>query len=971
MKRNISHKTTKSGKSAGADVDSPLGTAEPESLTEKDGILSTEKNCMGKKPLWKRILKQVLKTLFIRLPLVIIILLALVLAGLKIWCSPERTESLLKEIFSSVSNGSLELKVREFSPFSGLIFEDIKIYNGPEFDSTLFASIDRLGVKYSIPEMLTGSIHIYEIGIDHPCVYLEEKKGVWNAACLMKSSGKDPEPEPVPEEKKEETSDHISLPVSVDALLHFSLKDLLVKAKGQDLSAGLEGFSVSMDLKVPPVKDIPLSPKAAGLAEVLNVKINPAEKLDLSFYSKEASVAPPVLLSFLLEWQSEGDEGKGFSSRFKCGTGSNPVRIKGSSLTLFNFLVSYNMFYDPAADVLSLGHLKVSFNDKNWLYLAGKISNLTSDPFISIYMKESLIDLKPLYPCYTALTGDRSINFNGLISLYPLKINGTLSDLQADGTLSLRNIYVKMLKAVMDAFVPKMDLVWKASLKGRDGAASLNLDVPHAFYTLKGSRSGDNGLKFSADISAPDMGSRVAVNSMSLKYYYPYTGEDVARLKMNGWLNTSSMTGKVSVTELYGFAGPLNSMLPPRIAGKVSVPLSRPVSLSLESSFCLGSPVMSGDLSMTAKVPDFAVNDLRLGVKAGFNTDRQKLDLDHLILSSRSWNAEITAAGKADLSGDPLRDSDLSLAVSLKAPENRTVYEDVQIRGLVDIRAGMKGDLKTGKIDGSVKIKDLNMNSQSRMISVEKMNLDFPFAYFFRARNGESMLAVEKNQVIDNDFFRQKPNFTVVSVKAKHPARNLSMEYMKDFEAFMAFKNNIFQIQDLKATVLDGSLSGKRILFDIADLNTANMEYLLEMDATNLDINRLDKTDQKKKTGEAELSLNANFSGKGLDINRELSASGYINIHKIGNDFANSLMKGLSETEGKSTLGIAQPVVDNTVTIKSFNFTLNKGLVYTTVKFNRKAIGYLFNIQDDIINFERLTIQEYLRKVGGAGNGSN
>ena len=186
----------------------------------------------------------------------------------------------------------------------------------------------------------------------------------------------------------------------------------------------------------------------------------------------------------------------------------------------------------------------------------------------------------------------------------------------------------------------------------------------------------------------------------------------------------------------------------------------------------------------------------------------------------------------------------------------------------------------------------------------------------------------------------------------------------------MAFQDNIFQISNLKAYVLDGSLMGKRILFNIADLHTRNMEYLLELDATNIDINRLDNPTQKEKKSGAELSLNVNFSGKGLDINKELDASGYINIHKIGNDFANSLMKGLSENQGKSTLGIVQPVLDNTMSVKSFNFNLDKGLIYARVLLNRKTISYFLQtkIQDDRVDFERITIQEYLRKVKSGGD---
>jgi hypothetical protein len=74
-------------------------------------------------------------------------------------------------------------------------------------------------------------------------------------------------------------------------------------------------------------------------------------------------------------------------------------------------------------------------------------------------------------------------------------------------------------------------------------------------------------------------------------------------------------------------------------------------------------------------------------------------------------------------------------------------------------------------------------------------------------------------------------------------------------------------------------------------------------------------------------------------------------------------MKGLSEKKGKSILGIAQPVVDNSMTIGEFNFDILNGLIYAKVSLKRRLLGNIFRIKDDTIEFERIPIQEYLRKV--------
>ena len=911
------------------------------------------------KTLSRRVTKQVLKTLFIRIPVAVIIFLIAALVFLKFYLTPQRAEALLTDNFGALFNGSISANVKEFSPYGGFVMEGIKIYNGPDFDNSLFVSIDKLVLKYDLPAVLTGSLRIHEVGVYKPRVYITEKNGVWNVEAFVKSSEETEKPE-----DKGGGLERIYSPIAIDAFCKIALDDLNVSLKGDGINAFVNGFSLSADLLVPPVHEIPLSLEALTLPEVLNVKINPAERLGFSLQTKDVTVSPSVLLTLLVDWR---EDEKKFISSFKCGTDKTPVQLQGTKLAPLDILVSYNMFYSPDEDKLNLEHLRVKFGKDTWIDIGGTISNVTKEPYINISMKESLIDLKKLYPYYARIMDDRSTMFSGVVSLFPADIQGTLSSLSAAGSLVLKNGNLRLLQTGTEFSVPAMNLDYNAKLRGRNIAAAVDLKVPHLYYTLKGTKSGDNGLRLTADANVINFGKQIEINSLEIRAYSPQTGADAARVKLSGNVDFSDgILGNVNITNIYGNPQPLQAMLMPRVAQKInSLPIKQPVNLSLASQFRLNDEQVSATADTLLKVPDFAVDDLKLSANAVYNFSEKRINLSKLTLSSAAWNGRLDVSGRVDMKEFPISDSDVKLSLRIKAPEERKIYDDIRLAGLVNIDAAMKGDLNTGKASGAVKFQGFSMSSVSRQLAIKDLNLDFPFAYLFKARHGDSSLSVGKSQVIDNDYFRQSPNFTIASISAKHPVRDVPVEYIKNFEAFMAFQDNIFQISDVKSTVLDGSLYGKRVLFDIADLRRRNMEYVLEIDATDIDINRLDNPNQKEKTRDAELSLNANFSGRGVDINRELNVTGYINIHKIGNNFANSLMKGLSETEGKSVLGVVQPVIDNTMSVKAFNLNLDKGMVYATVTLNRRIMSYVFGItiQENKINFERIPAQEYLRKV--------
>ena len=74
--------------------------------------------------------------------------------------------------------------------------------------------------------------------------------------------------------------------------------------------------------------------------------------------------------------------------------------------------------------------------------------------------------------------------------------------------------------------------------------------------------------------------------------------------------------------------------------------------------------------------------------------------------------------------------------------------------------------------------------------------------------------ALRSNQLIpDLDKLSIPDQFT--------PARDIAFEYMKDFSLAMQFKDNVFEIRNMKSYVLDGSLYGRQILFNLADFKPA------------------------------------------------------------------------------------------------------------------------------------------------------
>jgi AsmA family len=941
--------------------------SKPDILPQNNRILSTsddlkKKNVDSSRKLLagrKRIILKIARIVFLWIPFCLISLIIIVFIAAKIYLSPQKVEQLAAEQFSAISNGSLSMKVKVFDPYSDIWIEDIVIKNPAEFGGN-FLEVQKVRIRYGFFSLLTGNVHFDEIGIYKPRVYLVQKKGVWNVDRLMKPG----QPKPKETEKDESPAQtEISLPISVQLLLNFILDDLRVKIQGESVSGGIFGINFSAKIIVPPFKKIPLSPKAVTLLKEMSVLLNPDDRLDFSLYSPDVTVEPPLILGWSLLFDKGDGTASKFNSRLKFGTNKTPIRFKKSHLAPLDFLVSYDLYFDPVKDFVKLNDFSVLFKNKHWLKLEGSIAQASKKPDINIRMTRSDIVLTDLYPYYRAITGDEKMRFGGLISLAPFSIIGTPDSLAVKGSVSLTSIEVKMPD--FELSLPNGSIGYGLQKNGSRGKISASVSMPDFVFVLDRGRSGLNGFSFVCDIDAEENFSVFDIKSATLKYYNPQTKEDAFRAVIRGSVSTDSqIKGKIAVHNLYFMKGPLLQMLPDALRKTIAgIPLKKECTGSINSEFVLGVKT-DAQIQALFKIPDFGIDDLALKADVQQDPGAKKITVRSVSVASPSRGLTLGMKGFVEMKKEPISDSDLTLSLTVDYPKMKTVAGGLQLEGRVNMSARMKGDTSTGKARGSFTVTNMSLKNTESMLAVNSLNLNFPFEYDFAYKpEGGSRIAVDKSSIIDSSLFSEKENLSIASIAAKHPARNEQWTYVKDVKGTLFFKNNAFEIQNLSGRVLEGSLLMKDTFFYLSDLNIHNMEYNFAFDLTNVDIGTLDETGSASKDRNAELSMNARLYGRDLDIKRNLKLNGSVNIFKIGDKFANKLMKGLSEEKGKSKLGIAQPAVDYGSLPRAFNYYVDDGIMYVDVYFKSKVLGFLFGVKDNHIRFDRVPVKEYIKSI--------
>jgi hypothetical protein len=915
------------------------------------------------------------KFIFLWVPVSLITIIFIALIIIKAILSPSRVENLIQTNFNSLSNSTITLNVKEFSPYNGFVIEELKITQPESFSGENFVSIDRIVLDYGFFRMFTGNVRFSEIGIYKPEINLVQKNGTWNFAKLMKEKEQAPKKEEEPPKVEEKTKDDtpppesIKLPISVSLLFNFILEDLNVTVESDEFNTYLKSFDSNIFIEVPPVNEIPLGLDAVSLLKKFEVNINPEKKLDVGFRSDAVQVSPPLLLGFELLYLDENEESRKFNSNFIAGTSGTPIVFQEKNLRPLSFTAGYDLAYDPKQDEVQINSFAVKFAGDSWLDIGGSVKNVTTDPTIDVFMQRSAIVLDKLYPYYLAIMEDDSISFSGVISLMPFTVKGTPTNIDADGNIKINNLLASLPGFGIN--MPGFDFDYDVTYAESNVDAKTSLTIPNFVYKLGRQSSGSNNVYLNLSAKTAESFKRFTLSEFIFRLNDPRSGQDALSLNMNATASTAnSISANANIESLVFRKGPLINMVPRPIGESMeAIPLERPLTMTMDANYNGNNNSHAGVVLFGFRIPDYDVYDLRIRTDANFNTESKIATINQFRLWSGAFGLNLESFGFLDTtpgSDVPFRNSDLRLALTFTKNELRKMYDTWELGGKIQLNGRMRGDLKRGKVTGTIDIDDLDVRNESKKLRllVEDVNMNFPYEYEFTSSfTGKSKIAADKTDVISNQFFVEKDNFSIKSIKAVHPSRDLQYEYIKDLSASMEFRNNAFTINRFKSTVLNGSIYLRDTFFYLADFSLENMEYNVSFDATNIDIGKLDNPN--KETRESDLSLTTRLSGKGLNIQENLTIEGYITIYKMGEGFADELMKAISEEEGESKLGPAQGVVDNSMLLDKFIFYIDKGNVYTTIKLKPKMLALVVGIENDEIKYERIPIQEFLSSISG------
>jgi len=912
----------------------------------------------------------------------VIVLVTIFLVALNFIITPSLVEKQITENFNKQFNAKISLNVEKFKIYSGFKISNIKIINtDKQFKGQKLISIDRFVLDYSFFKLFCGNIYFPEIGIYHPEIHVKEKNGLLNLNAIFKETKKSTLQEPQKKEKEiakndnsnKNKEDKIVLPIKIKMLFNFILKDFACIYENKNQKIVLNGLNFETLIYFTELKEIPLSLKATTLLKNFKILLNPKKNLKIKYWSKTLKTNPSIVLAMSLDYKKKNST---IVNDFNFGTKNLPVQFKRTVVGPLNFLLSYNVVVNPITDIINLNKFQINFQHKEWLNLTGKIKKISTTREFNFKINNSNINLGDLHRVYSKLFPGSGIYFRGDLSLAPFNISGNLNNnelnnLLLNGTISLRHLYLNLKNKT----VTMPALYFNYSLAGNLNNLKIKTKIKSSNfkYSMDGSQSGWNRIALIFDAKIFNNFNLINIDNLNFRLINPVMGLDALSLAMNGTINLAGdMGGKIILSKLKFFKAPTVGIVAEKFKQKVEkIPLEQPITLKSMVNFSLGKNIIAKAI-VNFNIPDYKMPDLKLRADVKLSDNNKQVRINNFSISSLLWNLKFRVYGFLKRYSSPFSDSNLKISLDFKNKKIKKLYKDWLLSGNVHFFSHIVGSIKTGKTSGTINFKNLIVKNKKKKLFLKNFNLNFPYEFFFKSKyKGKSLIAATKNSVINNSHFQREKNIFIEKLTYKHPKRDIAFSYMENLQGSIFFKDNALQIENLSTDVMNGNLYIRSILFNLANLDLSNastfkkdnVEFRFNMDATNIDIDKLDNPDKKTTSFASQLSLSSNFHGRGLDIKKELNVTGYINIYKIGEKFANKLFKGLSSQKGKSKLGALQPIVDNTLIPTKFNFILSNGLMYSTVYFKKKILGNLIGIENQKINFDRIPIQEYLRKV--------
>ena len=387
----------------------------------------------------KSLLKKIFK-IFLWIGAAFTLLLIISFLVIRIKFPPQKIKEIITvQASSALNNRRVEIGNASLNFLKGFVFDNIVVYE-PSFqdsiaaDSIKFVSINKAYLKYKLSSLLDRTLQISEIVIDHPEIHINiNEQNQTNFDDLITPSSSAAEDTTTTPEDTSTTT--LNLPVAFK-LDRFDFKNFnaLISFQSENLTvrANIQGFSIFIkDLSIPN-------------GSLDNIKENASARLNIvspnsnwNFYAETIFLKNPheldaqfdlnidLIVNGISDVQLKGKAGLGGIISKEL---AQNVKIKKVPVEKLINLI-FNLQIDGADGKIDIAQLTAQLADENALLIHGSISDLFTEPYLSLSVDESKIRLSKLENVLKALT--------------PSDYKNLVQNLKLDGELSFKNTEVE------------------------------------------------------------------------------------------------------------------------------------------------------------------------------------------------------------------------------------------------------------------------------------------------------------------------------------------------------------------------------------------------------------------------------------------------------------------------------------------------------------------------------------------------
>lgn len=312
---------------------------------------------------------------------------------------------------------------------------------------------------------------------------------------------------------------------------------------------------------------------------------------------------------------------------------------------------------------------------------------------------------------------------------------------------------------------------------------------------------------------------------------------------------------------------------------------------------------------------------------------------------------------------------DLNIQLSLNSQKSEHISNGIYFDGKFGLNLIFKDYLIQGNLFSENSNLILNLGEcpgkDCKIYNINKVNMDFPIIHDLSISKTTNLIDANKSKFINTES-SQLPNFSINQIIGPHPSSAGSQfEFIKPtinntagISAYLEYKDNVFKMNNFIAHVLNGTVYGKNILFNLGNGDPELIEYEATLQIKDLDLKQLLPQKTRDRIDDGKIKADLNLSGRNLSDpipNMNL----FFSIYKIGQDFGKSAVNVVS-----SENFLRDYIVRSYSAIDKIEIELSKGLVYATIQFQRALLpSLLISIENNKISQERMPLANFLGRA--------